>query len=291
MCQMGLRRLNRRLAPLCVSFAVAALALGGCEPFPMHLDPLSVDGRTGGTPAPTYPALMRLGGAARHGGDYANALSVYRRAAALEPHNPAPFVEIGDTELALGKVNEAILAFQSALQRDPDDLAAQTGLAKSYLQTGRPELALVPLKNAVKKHPADPKLLVLLGVTKDFAGSHHEAQEAYRLALKQAPTDSAATVDLALSLALTGDYHQAIDTLQPIALAPAGTPSERQTLALIYGLKGDDAQAARLGRIDLDAAAVAHNLSYYAVLRNLSPAARSRAVLSGIGMAGQPKPS
>lgn len=292
MYQIGLRRLNRRAAPLCVAFAVAALALGGCAPFPMHLDPLSVNGRDGsGPPTPTYGALMRLGAAAEKGGDYANALSVYRRAATLNPHNPKPFLAIGDALLHLGNVNQAIVAYQSALARDPHNLAATMGVAKAYLRTGRPELALVPLGNGLRYHPGNVKLLVLLGVTKDVVGRHWQAQEAYRLALKHAPKDQAATVNLALSLALSGSYHAAIETLEPLALAPAGTPSERQTLALIYGLNGNDRQAARLGRIDLDAAAVAHNLAYYAALRNLSPEARSRAILSSIGSAGSAKAS
>ena len=68
--------------------------------------------------------------------------------------------------------------------------------------------------------------------------------------------------------------------LQPIAMAPAASAQERQTLALIYGLEGSAAEAARLGRIDLDEASVEHNLAYYKTLRELSPEARSRAILS-----------
>jgi hypothetical protein len=54
-------------------------------------------------------------------------------------------------------------------------------------------------------------------------------------------------------------------------------------LALIYGLKGNIAEAARLGRIDLDAAAVENNLAYYQSLRELSSEARNRAILSAGG--------
>jgi hypothetical protein len=51
-------------------------------------------------------------------------------------------------------------------------------------------------------------------------------------------------------------------------------------LSLIYGLAGDSDEAARLGRIDLDEAAVEHNLAYFETLRRLSPEARDRAILS-----------
>jgi hypothetical protein len=63
-------------------------------------------------------------------------------------------------------------------------------------------------------------------------------------------------------------------------MSPAGTAQERQTLALIYGLTGNTAEAARLGRIDLDDASVAQNLAYYQSLRALSPEARTQAILS-----------
>lgn len=261
-------------------FAFAVLALAGCEPFPFHLDPLSVNGRDGGGAPPSYDALMRIGAAARAGGDLANALGVFRRAAEIEPGQPAPFVAIGDTLLAIGAVNEAILAYNSALARDGVDLAAQLGLAKAYLETGRPELALEPLSNAIAERPDDPKLLLALGVAKDLTGRHQEAQDDYRRGLDRAPGDPALTVDLALSLALSGNYPTAIAVLQPVAMAPTGSAQERQNLALIYGLKGNVAEAARLGRIDLDEASVEHNLAYYQTLRELSPEARNRAILS-----------
>lgn len=262
-----------------VAVVVVAL-LAGCEPLPFHLDPLSVNGRDGGGTPPSYAALMRIGEAARAGGDLANALSIFRRAAEIEPAAPAPFVAIGDTLLATGAVNEAILAYNSALARDAGSRPALLGLAKGYLETGRPELALIPLAKAATQRPDDPKLLVLLGVAEDWTGRHQQAQADYRLGLTKAPGDPALTVDLALSLALGDDYPQAIAVLQPAAMAPTGSAQERQTLALIYGLEGSVAEAARLGRIDLDEAAVEHNLAYYQTLRELSPEARGRAILS-----------
>jgi len=68
--------------------------------------------------------------------------------------------------------------------------------------------------------------------------------------------------------------------LQPLAIAPTASPHTRQTLALIYGLKGNVAEAARISRIDLDDPSVEHNLAYYQTLRELSPEARSQAILS-----------
>lgn len=132
----------------------------------------------------------------------------------------------------------------------------------------------------MEESPDNPKLLLLLGVTRDLAGQHWEAQAYYRNGLARSPGDPALTVNLALSLTLSGDYPNAVTVLQPVAMAPTASPEERQTLALIYGLKGNVVEAARLSRIDLDPAAVEHNLAYFETLRELAPEARSRAILS-----------
>jgi len=268
-------------APLLLFCSIAAaLLLAGCAGSPFHLDPLSVDGRDGGGPTPTYPMLMRIGAAARSGGDLPNALGVYRRAAEMAPQDPEPLIAAGDVLVQMGNFNEAIVSYNAALIRPGDTSGAQVGLAKAFLMTGKPELALSPLSKVVEERPGDPKLLLLFGVAEDLASRHWEAQAYYRDALARAPGDPALTVNLALSLALSGNYPNAIAELQPLAMSPAGSAQERQTLALIYGLNGNTAEAARLGRIDLDEASVEHNLAYYQSLRELSPQARSQAILS-----------
>jgi len=79
---------------------------------------------------------------------------------------------------------------------------------------------------------------------------------------------------------LSEKFDQAIEVLRSLALAPNATPHDRQALALIYGLKGDQKSARDLARRDLDAAAADHNLAFYDTLRQLPPDARSRAILS-----------
>ena len=188
-------------APLLLfSSVLAVLMLAGCVTTPIHLDPLSVEGRDGGGPIPTYAMLMRIGAAAQSGGDLPNALGVYRRAAELAPQDPAPLIAAGNVLLQMGNVNEAIVSYNAALVRPGDNQGAQVGLARAFLKTGKPQLALTPLSKAMEQSPDDPKLLLLLGVTKDLAGSHSEAQAYYRDGLVRAPSDPALTVDLAVSL-------------------------------------------------------------------------------------------
>jgi Flp pilus assembly protein TadD len=273
-------RMKEHSAPVFSLSFFGVLMLSGCAGSPVNLDPLSVNGRDGGGPTPTYPMLMRIGAAAQSGGDLPNAVGVYRRAAEMAPQEPAPLIAAGDVLLQMGAVNEAIVSYNAGLVRPGDTRGAEIGLAKAFLKTGKPELALTPLSKAMEEDPDDPKLLLLLGVTKDLEGQHREAQAHYREGLARAPGDPALTVDLAMSLALSGDYSNAIAVLQPLAMAPTSSPQERQTLALIYGLKGNIPEATRLNQIDLDEATVESNLAYYQSLRELSPEARDRAILS-----------
>ena len=264
---------------------LAVLGLAGCGTYPFHLDLQSANGRDGGGAVPSYDSLMRIGAAAQSSGDLVNALGVYRHASEVDPLNPVPLVAAGDVLLEMGSINEAIVSYNNALIRNGQTVPALLGLARAFLKTGKPALALDPLNKAYAMSPDDPKVLLLFGVAKDFSGEHAEAQAWYRRGLAATPNDPALTVNLALSLALSGDYNSAIAALQPVAMAPGGSPQERQTLALIYGLRGNLAEAARLNRLDLDDASVEHNLAYYATLRELSPEARSRAILSAGGSA------
>jgi Flp pilus assembly protein TadD len=261
--------------------ALGLIGLSGCEQVStLRLDPLTTDGRDGNAPPVSFSAVLHIADVASSAGDYGNAISLYRHAAEMEPGNPAPLVGLGDTLLAAGQADDAILNYNAALKLNPRVGGALRGLAKAYLKTGRPDLAANPLAFAYQDTPNDPKLLMLIGVADDFIGQHRDAQSRYLQGLKLAPGDRALTLNMALSLALSERFNEAIGYLQPLVHTPGATARERQTLALIYGLKGDQKAARQLALVDLAPAAADHNLAFYESLRRLSADARSRAILS-----------
>lgn len=273
-----MRRLGGATA-LCLGLGF--LGLTGCQDTTsVQLDPLSINGRDGSAPSVGYDGVMRIAAASRASGDFANAVNLYRHAAAMEPSKPEPLDALGGTLIDMGKVDEAIVNFNAALKLNPHDGEGLRGLARAYLRTGRPDLAGAPLALAFQDSPNDAKLLMLIGVADDFIGQHASAQQRYRQGLKLAPADRSISLDLALSLALSEHFDEAIAILRPIAQGPGATAQERQTLALIYGLKGDQNAARQVALVDLDPGSVDHNLAFYESLRRLSPDARSRAVLS-----------
>jgi Flp pilus assembly protein TadD len=275
-------------AVLCLGFGL--IGLTGCQDTPsLHLDPLSTSGRDGNAPQIGYDAVMRIAAAARTGGDLGNAINLYRHAATMEPHKVEPLIALGATLLEMGNIDEAIVNYNAALKISPRDGDTLRGLARAYLKTGRPELAATPLALAYQDTPADAKLLLMIGVGDDFAGQHTAAQVRYRQGLQVAPADRSLSLNLALSLALSEKFDAAIAVLRPLAQAPGATAQERQTLALIYGLKGDQKAAREVARVDLDPASVDHNLAFYESLRRLPPDARSRAILSASAASRAPQ--
>src|SRR5260370_33829523 len=103
--------MNNFFAPAFLVLASAVLALPGCEPFPVHLDPQSVNGRDGGGAVPTYPAPMRIAAAARPAGDLPNALRGCRRAPQPPPPHPPPLGAAGAAPVQMGGANRAIVSY------------------------------------------------------------------------------------------------------------------------------------------------------------------------------------
>ena len=226
----------------------------------------------------TYPAVMRIADAARSSGDFPAAVGLYRRANALKPRDPEPLLKLGATLAQLHAYNESVAAYASALSLQPNSPDAERGLGNALVSLDQADQAILHLENALKLDPKDPRSYNSLGVVLDMTGEHRAAQKRYREGLAISPGNLAIGNNLGLSLALSGDFDQAVAVLRPLALHPSATARTRQNLALVYGLAGDLEAAARVARVDLDEAAVQHNLAYYSTLRSLADKARTAAI-------------
>ena len=212
-------------------------------------------------------APLRLARAARSVGDYQGAITLYKAVMAANPSDTDSHVELGETELEAGQIDDAIATFQSVPAGSKSVFGAQLGLERAYLMLSQPQKALGYADAAAILDPKNIRVFIGRGVALDMLGRHSEAQVSYRNALAITPSDIAARNDLALSLAMTRQFDEAIAIETPLARAPNATPRLRQNLALIYGLKGDSKVARMLGLVDLDAKAVADNLKFFALAR------------------------
>lgn len=212
------------------------------------------------------PAL-RLARASRANGDLASAINLYQSVVAIQPADPAVVVELGDTLVDAGSLDDAIDLYPTVDRSSSAWLGALLGLQQAYLKLGEPHKALQYAEQAAVLAPADHRVLVGHGVILDVLRSHAQAQELYRAVLASSPHNVAARNNLALSLALSNQFGEAIDIMKTMALSSTATPRIRQNLALIYGLAGDAPRAGELSRVDLDTSATEGNLYFFELAR------------------------
>ena len=212
--------------------------------------------------------LMRMGDKARDRGELPVAAALYRKAHDADPQRVKPLVSLGQVLMDMQRPDQASEAFSAALVVDGRNLDALRGLGNARLALHQPEEAIPPLKQALAASANDFRVLNALGVAFDMTGDHGSAHQYYRTGLKLAPENVPLRSNYALSQALAGETENAVETITPLASAPITTAQQRQTMALVYGLAGNTAEAERLARMDLDETQVKANMQRIASLRS-----------------------
>ena len=125
-------------------------------------------------------------------GEFAAAIDAYHEVVKRRPEFVA-YKNLGDALLRLGRVEEAIAAFESALDRQPDDLEAETTWAGTVGMLGN-----LPAKDR-ERHAA---LVANLGNRFREHGANAVAIDCYRHAIDMKP--GLITAQHGLGLALQG---------------------------------------------------------------------------------------
>ena len=114
---------------------------------------------------------------AQRRGDKDAALSLYQKAAALDPTYPTPLNDTGVLLEEGGRLQEAEQAYQKALAINPNYLEPHANLAMFYERTGQKEQAIFHwMKRYQLGDPYDPwtaraeERLIALGVLKTYPG-------------------------------------------------------------------------------------------------------------------------
>ncbi|MDB9703888.1 tetratricopeptide repeat protein [Rhodospirillales bacterium] len=188
--------------------------------------------------------LVRMADTTRESGDMANAMQLYARAADMRQDWVVPRQRLGETALSVGQYPDALMTFESAAQLAPKDNRGHNSAS----------------------------------VVLDLMGMHDEAQQRYISGMEQAPDNGPLRNNLGLSLALSGDYEAAIELLESAVTRQPDDVRTRQNLALVYGLSGNDNRARLISADVMSKAVIDNNIAFYAKLRNMSPADRTKAV-------------
>jgi Flp pilus assembly protein TadD len=196
-------------------------------------------------------------------GDKAGAVDFYQRALQRDPTNRTALLEYGALLEQAGNTDAAAQLYSHGLDAKPRDPELLRRYGRTLIALDKPKEAKDQYEKALDVDDDDVKALNGLGAAWDYLGDHEKAQKYFLKALTQDKDDLRTLNNLAYSYILSGHYQEAIARLEPYQKDPAATAALRQNLALAYGLAGMDLDAARIAKMDLNAAQVKANLSYY----------------------------
>jgi Flp pilus assembly protein TadD len=241
------------------------------------------------TPRENALTMGRMAHRSAEEGNLEGAAQLYRRSLALEPNNLPVTLGLAEALYRMDDFRSALETYRQALRLDPVNDEAMRGMGKTLIALDRPKEAIETYHKAAVRQPRDARIYNGLGVGMDMTGDHGAAQQKYRQALTLAPDDPNVQNNLALSLALSGQYTQSIEIFDKLVASPRVTARNRQNLALVYGIMGNEERAAYYARQDLDPAQVQRNLAYYAQLRASTDKARSAAAFGIDSRPGVPQ--
>ena len=130
-------------------------------------------------------ALLARAGKAQVGGNYEEAVALYREFNALVPGNADALNNLGVALFSLARYQEAEQCYRQALEINPELAGAYCNLAD--LLQANPKEAEECLRRALRINPKYLEARVNLGVSLANSGREHEAKACFKKALKIAP--------------------------------------------------------------------------------------------------------
>ncbi len=146
----------------------------------------------------------------REAREYRDNETLWRATLADNPGAIMAWLNLGDTYVKAGHLEEAVATFSHVTRIKPDDFDAYNDLGGALLQLGRDAEALVALERAAAFAPARADILNNLGTAQRRLGRTSEARENFRRALAADPTHAEAHNSLGVELADAGDTAGAI---------------------------------------------------------------------------------
>ena len=178
-------------------------------------------GSSSGAPAETLQALFAEAVALHQAGRLAEAATIYRRAAALDPSVAGLHLNLGLALAALGQMGEAEAAFRRAVAGRPDDPQAHYNLAVALKELGRVDEAVSCYRQVIALASDHAEALSNLGALLNMQSRQAEAIPLLQRALAWRPGYAAALHNLGTALTAVGRLDEAaVAFRQAIAIAP-----------------------------------------------------------------------
>lgn len=138
-------------------------------------------------------------------GDVAAALEVFDELVRLAPEDVEAWMNRGEVLTLLGRIDDAIAAYERVLAIEPDHRAARSELANLFFETGDFGLAAATLQDLLKGSPDQVTLWLARASALLGLGKATEATLIYNAVLEGNPANLAASLALADLLLAMGD--------------------------------------------------------------------------------------
>jgi tetratricopeptide (TPR) repeat protein len=172
---------------------------------------------------PSHPDVLQLSGmVARKRGLNLLAIDRFQQAIASGGGQAPIQNNLGNALLAVGRTDEALVAYRRAVWTAPDYLDAWINLGIALIESGKPAEAEVALGAAVGLDPRNAKAWGGLGRARLAADRPREAVEALETADQLRPDHVSTMHNLAVALRLSGDPSRALDLLRRCAVHDDG---------------------------------------------------------------------
>jgi tetratricopeptide (TPR) repeat protein len=182
--------------------------------------------------APADPwVALHYGIGLQSAGRHEEATKMFRAAAGKLSEDPAPWLNLSGSLLALGDVTGAIAAARKGRLRNRRMAQAHYVLGLAYLAAGLLEKAADCFATATKLQPDFADAWVNLGVARYRSGKILLAREAMRAALRADPGNVAAAGNLGAFLRLTGEIEAAETVLRGVIAANPNAATARINFA------------------------------------------------------------
>lgn len=180
--------------------------------------------------------LNNLGAGYMNQQQFARALSLFRRAAALNPKLEIAKINEGIALANLQKYGPAITLLNTLIKKEPGNARAWYTLGLVYKNQANSERSRDAFETAARLVPSDPDVFYFIGLAQSELGQYENAAGAFRHVLELNPFHASAEFGLARALQRLGEADKAREHLarfQHLTQSKLGVP-----MSLTYGDQG-----------------------------------------------------